>query len=231
MSHIQKNISVFVVMIVISFLALYLSFSATWMGAVGGLIMASGMSLFTLVLGIAVLGIQYYRNQKAYEQKQKADASRQPHQSQSIEFDLSQQQAFDLVMQALNTLDGADIPHTVTGIPSQQQLKIYEADIDKGHIKAGLRAKTIGIQDVIDFSKIEILIESTHDQMTRLKIDSYTTNPLEVYDFGRHIDYVNQIIVFVRQSVATDNLSQHSTDAEDSLYEADNPDDSIEDEQ
>ena len=206
MSRLQKNLSITTVAILASFIALYLMFSSTWMGATGGLLFATVMTIFTLTMALIVLGIQHYRNDLAYSQKQKFDQNQDVHQQQTIEIDLAHDQAFDLAMQALQSLDGQDIPKPLFGIQSQQQLKIHRCDRRSGYIEAGLRAKTLGIPDRLDFSRIEIQLQAIDTHTTRLQIESQPTNPIEVYDMGRHLHYVNQVMIFIRQAVATDHL-------------------------
>jgi len=199
MSRIQKNVSVFAFAIVFTFIAMYLLFSATWAGAAGGLLAASVMSGFTLILGLISLAIQYQRQKTAFASKQKSTDDMDAHQTRSIEIDLAFDDAFDLAMKALHTLDGDAVPVTFTGIASKQTLNIHTKNRDIGRIEAGLRAKTAGIQDFVDFSRIEIQLQRLDDHTTRLQIDSRPTNPLEGFDLGRHTHYVNHLALSIRQ--------------------------------
>lgn len=199
MSQSQKNVGVFTFALIFTFIAMYVMFSATWAGTAGGLLAASVMTGFTLIAGLLTLALQQYRQKAAFASKQKSTDDMASHQSRTIEIDLPFEQAFDSAGEALHNLDGEAIPATFTGIPGKQILKIHKENRDIGRIEAGLRAKTAGIQDFIDFSRIEIQLQRINENTTRLQIDSRPTNPLEGFDLGRHTHYVNQLALSIRQ--------------------------------
>lgn len=61
MSQTRKNFSIFTLAIVLTFILFYLMFSATWVGATGGLLAGSFMAGLTALLGLLSYGIQYQR--------------------------------------------------------------------------------------------------------------------------------------------------------------------------
>lgn len=217
MSNIQKNISVFSFAIIFTFIAMYLMFSATWVGAAGGLLAASFMSGLTLILGLITMAIQHQRNKNAFSNKQKTVDDMEVEQSRTIEIDLPFSMAFDIAIEALETLDGENIPKTLTGIPSKQAVKIHKADSGIGRIEAGLRAKTVGIQDFLDFSRIDIQLQRIDKNTTRLQIESRPSSSLEMYDLGRHTHYVNHLALTIRKVSqdysAEENLGEKSEDS------------------
>ena len=199
MSKTQKHLTVFSIVVVLTFLLMYFQFSYTQIGTTGSLLVASFMAGLTVILGLITYVIQHYRQREAYATKQKSSENMATEQSREIEIDVPFELAFDMVLAALDTLNKQPIPKTLTGIPSKQILKIHQTDRRMGRIKAGLRAKTIGIQDIIDFSRIEIQLQRLDSQSTRIKIDSRPTNPLEMMDLGRHTHYVNHLALYLRK--------------------------------
>lgn len=214
MSAIRKNIAIFAFSLVISMLPIYLLAMNMGWGANYSTLISAGFGAFTLLLGLITYSIQYRRHKAAFEEKQKSPDEISPHQSRIIEIDLPFDQAFDLALDALQTLDAEDIPRARV-VHSKQHLKIHTAERDMGRIKAGLRAKTMGIQDIVDFSRIEIQLQRIDGDTTRLRIDSQPTNPLEAFDMGRHTHYVNHLAVTIRKeshySSATQRLADDST--------------------
>jgi|GEM_PF-3004134 len=198
MSRIQKNATIFSFAIILTFLVMYVLF-INILGVVGALIMASAIAGITLIAGGIAYAIQYYRQERAFAQKQKAVDDRSEQQIRTIEIDLPFVAAFDLALEALETLDDAPIPRTLTGIPSKQRLKIHQANSDMGRLRAGLQAKTFGIQDVFDFSRIEIQLQRMDSTSTRLQIESEPANSLEYFDLGRHMHYVNHLALYIRE--------------------------------
>lgn len=212
MSRIQKNTALFAGAIVLTFIAMYVQLMLVGWGTTASTAIAGGFAAFTLLLGLLVYGIQHQRHKAAFQHKQKATDNTDVKQSRTVEIDLPLSDAFDLALDALHSLDGEYIPKTLLGIRSRQILKIHHTDRDIGHIKAGLRAKTIGIPDIVDFSRIEIHLQRIDDHTTRLRIDSQPTNPLEVYDMARHTHYVNHLAVYLRRE---SDLQRASTRLED----------------
>lgn len=211
MSRLQKNTTFFGIIIIITFMVMYLLF-INILGSIGALMMAGGMAAFTLISGAIIYAVQHYRQQKAFAQKQKDADDRAVHQTRTFEIDLSFDSAFDLALESLETLDDTPIPHTLTGIPSNQRIKIRQADRDIGRINVGLQAKTLGIRDFVDFSRIEIQLQRIDQHSTRLQIDSRPSNPLEQFDLGRHTHYVNHLAVYIRQAAQADAAAKNLLD-------------------
>lgn len=215
MSKVQKNVSIFAFAIVFTFIVMYLMFSAVTASAIGGLLAGSFMAALTLVLGLISFAIAHQRQKNAFAGKQKSSDNMDVHQTRHIEIDLPLELAYDIALESLETLDGDNIPKTTTGIPSKQSLKIHKADSGMGRIEAGLRAKTAGIQDFIDFSRINIQLQRIDSQTTRLEIESRPANPIETHDLGRNTHYVNHLALAIRKAsrdyLAEDNLQDNST--------------------
>ncbi|MEM9953198.1 MAG: hypothetical protein AAF846_16455 [Chloroflexota bacterium] len=199
MSLPRKNIQFILLASGFVFLAIYVLFVYTWVGAIGALVAASAMSAITLFFGFISYSLQYQRTKSALANKQKVSDTMDTHQTRTIEIDISLESAFDLALNALMMLDDENIPHTLTGILSTQRLKIHEQNRAIGRIRAGLRAKTLGIQDVMDFSRVEIQLQQINKTTTRIQIDSRPTSSLETLDLGRHTHYVSQLALQIRQ--------------------------------
>lgn len=221
MSQIQKNISMFALAIMFTFIAVYLMFSATWMGAVGGLVAATALSGFTLIIGLMVLAIQYQRNKAAFADKQKSGDNMAVQQTRSIEIDLPFDLAFEIALEALASLNGEDIPKTLSGIPSKQVLKIKKSNREIGRIEAGLRARTLGITDFMDFSHIDIQLQRLDSTTTRLEIDSRPSNPMEGFDLGRHTHYVNHLALTIRKASREHTAAEHLSDSREDAHHVD----------
>lgn len=219
MSKVRKQFSIFAFSILFTFIVLFLMFTVTTGSASGGLLVASIMASLTLILGTIATAIQHQRHKNAFADKQKTVDDMAVHQSRTVEIDLPFSMAFDVAMEALETLDGEPIPKTRTGLPTKQALKIHKTDSDIGRIEAGLRAKTAGIQDFLDFSRIDIQLQRIDKSTTRLQIESRPTSQLEVYDLGRHTHYVNHLALAIRKasqlSSAEENLQENSENIED----------------
>ncbi len=217
MSRIQRHTTLFAIMVILTFLVMYAQGMLIGGGVAVSTLVAGGFAGITLILGVLALAIQHHRHQAAFQQKQKAGDQTDVHQARTVEIDVVFEMAFDMAMDALQELDGIDIPQSKVFIRSKQRLKIHTEDRDTGRIEAGLRAKTIGIQDVTDFSKVTIQLQRLDTQTTRLHIESKPANPLEVYDMGRHMHYVNQLALTLRkasqQANATSRLGEaHQSD-------------------
>ncbi len=221
MSQTRKNFSIFTLAIVLTFILFYLMFSATWVGATGGLLAGSFMAGLTALLGLVSYGIQYQRQKSALASKHKSVDDNASHQTRTIEIDTPFKQAFTIALDTLKTLDGQDIPKTRTGIPSKQRLKIRTSDAEIGRIEAGLQAKTLGIQDFTDFSTIHIQLQRLDTHTTRLQIDSAPTSSLETLDLGRHTHYVNLLARNIRLASQELLAEAHLTDKAviESIYE------------
>lgn len=199
MSLQRKNVQSIVLASGLTFLAVYVVFALSF-GAIGGLFFATILGLLTLIMSSIMYGIQYGRMKSAMDSKQKAVDDVETHQTRTIEIDLPFAQAFDTALAILHELHDTEMPMTFTGISSKQMLKIEEQNREIGRIRAGLRAKTLGIQDVMTFSKIDIQLQRIDDTTTRLQIESRPTVSWETMDLGRHTHYVNQLAVQIRQS-------------------------------
>lgn len=205
MSQTRKNISMLTIAVILTFTLFYLMFSATWVGATGGIMAATFMAGLTAILGFISYSIQYQRQKSALASKHKSVDNSASYQTRTIEIDSPFEQAFNIALDALETLDGQAIPRTRTGIPIKQTLKIHKADADMGRIEASLQAKTLGIQDFTSFSTIHIQLQRLDPQTTRLQIDSAPTSSLETLDLGRHTHYVNMLARTIR--LASQELS------------------------
>lgn len=182
-----------------------------WMMQLGlGMAISAGVVstfvLVTLLLALATGYIQLERNQAAFNQKQKTGASLATHQTRTIELDIPFEQAFALALDALQNLDEQAIPKSLLFFQSRQKLKVHYRNPEMGRIEAGLRAKTLGIPDIMDFSKINVQLQRLDASTTQVLIESDTTNPLEFVDMARHTHYVNQLAVQMRQAVAAKHL-------------------------
>ena len=213
MSNVQKNVSIFAFAIVFIFIVMYLMFASVTASAIGGLLAGSFMAALTLVMGLISLAIAHQRQKNAFAQKQKSSDNMDVHQTRHIEIDLPLELAYDIALEALESLDGENIPKTVTGIPSKQSLKIHKADSGIGRIEAGLRAKTAGIQDFFDFSRINIQLQRLDNNSTRLEIESRPANPIETYDLGRNTHYVNHLALAIRKASREQAASNNLVDS------------------
>lgn len=209
MSQTRKNIGILTIASILTFILFFWMFSATWVGATGGLLAASFMGTLTLVLGLISYGVQYQRHKAALTSKHKSADTIESHQTRTIEIDLPFDTAFATALDALQTLDAQAIPKTTTGIPSKQSLKIHQANSDIGRIEAGLRAKTFGIQDFYDFSRIQVQLQRLDEQTTGIQIDSAPTSKLETMDLGRNTHYVNSLARTIR--LASQELSAEAS--------------------
>ena len=123
MSQIRNQMGGLVIASILTFIAVFWMFSMTWAGTTAGLLFGGVLASLTLILGMATLGIQYIRQQSMLSSKQKSVDNLSSHQERTIEIDLPFDSAFDLAMEALQTLDNQEIPITVSGLPSKQRLK------------------------------------------------------------------------------------------------------------
>ena len=106
MSQTRKNFSIFTLAIVLTFILFYLMFSATWVGATGGLLAGSFMAGLTALLGLVSYGIQYQRQKSALASKHKSVDDNVNYQTRTIEIDTPFEQAFTIALDTLKTLDG-----------------------------------------------------------------------------------------------------------------------------
>lgn len=200
MRRMQLNLVVFLIALVFTFISQYYLALAVGWGVNASTVIAAGFAGGTLLLGLLSYGIQYQRNKAAFARKQKIADNTDTEQSSTIEIDVPFAQAFDLALDALHSLDGEDIPSRLLLIRSKQTIKIHQMDREIGRIQAGLRARTIGLQDIVDFSRIEIQLQRIDADTTRIRIDSRPTMPLEVYDLARHMHYVNHLALHLREA-------------------------------
>lgn len=222
MSNVQRNIGVFIGTIIATFLMMYLLFSATWIGTAGALAVASFMAALTLILGLISTGVMYQRSKAALKSKQKTSDQMATHQTRTIEIDGSLDLAFDMALSALNTLDDVTIPKTRSGLPTKQAIKIHKSDSKIGRIEAGVQAKTFGVRDRVDFSRIEIQLQRIDANTTRILIDSKPTSSLEMFDLGRHTHYVNHLALEIRQMAHAQAAISQLSDATIEIQSDDN---------
>lgn len=205
-------VSLFFLWIVLSLgIALHTSLmlTALW-GSFTGLLVASGYVS------------RAYLQQRAFEGKKQTGANADSHQQRTIEIDLPFEAAFDLTLEALKTLDNQAIPMPESAVfrlrnwlPRQQRLHLEKTDQTMGTIRAGLRAKQLGILDVIDFSKLDIQLQRLDAQTTRIHIESQPASVFDAYDMGKNLHYVNHVALYLRRE------SQHLHTAATRLGNAD----------
>lgn len=163
------------------------------------------LSSALLVIGFAA---REAAQRRALSGKKQANDNLEAQQQRTLEIDLPYDAAFDLALEALQTLDGQPVPlpHEPL-VPRTQTLRIYEQDREIGSIRAGLHTQIVGITDPIDFSRLEIRLQKLSPHTTRLRISS-KGNALagEFYDFGKNLHYVKQVALHLRrESAAAEN--------------------------
>jgi len=201
MTRLRNNITFFVLMLIFGFLAWYAQLMWIGFGTTISLSVATGVTVATLLLGLLAYAFQSYRHQNALTHKQKQSEQSSADETRIIEIDLPFEHAYNVAMNILQQLDSQKIPQANL-FQSNQVLKIHKQDKHMGRIEAGLRAKTIGIRDVTDFTRITMQLQRLSDNVTRIQIEANTTNPLEAFDMGRHTHYVNFLAKGIRQASA-----------------------------
>jgi len=199
-----------------------------------GLLAAALMGLFTAALATASYRYRGYLQRKAFTGKKQADESLSSRQERSIEIDVPYDAAFDLALDALQTLHKQDIPQPdddsllmrmETWVPRKQLLRIYKQNREAGTIHAGLRSKVFGLDNVVDFSRLDLQLEKLDSATTRIIISSKPATLSEYYDLGKNLHYVNSLAKYMRfhsqQMSAEERLSLSQAKSEDSYLTQD----------
>jgi hypothetical protein len=191
------------------------------------------MGLLTAVMGMASYRYRGYLQRKAFTGKKQADESLSSQQERSIEIDLPYHLAFDLAHEALQTLHRQDVPQPdadnlllrmETWVPRKQLLRIHKEDREAGIIQAGLRSKVFGLDNVLDFSQIDMELEQIDPTTTRIVIASKPAQLNEYFDLGKNLHYVNSLARYIRRESHQMNAEARlldSADERDELSDAD----------
>lgn len=198
-----KYISTFTIII---FVLTFLQFYTLQASLPISLLSASVMAVFTAILASLSYAYRAYLQSRAFSGKKQASQSIENHQQRTVEIDLPMEQAFELALDALKTLDDQHLPipddmliKLENLLPRKQFLKIREVDPDQGVIRAGLRGRVLGIPDFGDFSRIEILFQKVDSHTTQICIESKANSIFDMYDLGKNLHYVNQIALYLRR--------------------------------
>lgn len=191
------------------------------------------MGLLSASLGTASFRYRRHLQRKAFTGKKQADESLSSKQVRSIEIDLPYDLAFDLALEAVKTLHKQDVPQPEadslllrmeTWVPRKQLLRIHKEDRQAGTIHAGLRSKVFGLDNVLDFSRIDLAFEEIDSKTTRIVIGSKPAQLNEYYDLGKNLHYVNTLARYIRRESLVRNAESRLVDSaeEDSqMYEED----------
>lgn len=172
-----------------------------------GLAVAGLMGLLTAALATASYRYRGHLQRKAFTGKKQADESLSSRQERSIEIDMPYGAAFDLALEAVQTLHKQAVPQPEddsllmrleTWVPRKQLLRIHEQDREAGTIHAGLRSKVFGLDNVMDFSRIDLQLEEVDSATTRIIISSKPAMLGEYYDLGKNLHYVNLLAKYMR---------------------------------
>ncbi|MBZ0285498.1 MAG: hypothetical protein K8L97_32510 [Anaerolineae bacterium] len=157
-----------------------------------------------------------YLQQRTMLDKKQADDSLDSRQQRTVEIDLPFNAAFDLTLDALETLDGQNVPvpddpllRLESLLAKKQYLRLYETDREMGSIRAGLYIKTLGIPDPVDFSRIEIRLQRLDADTTLIRIDSKGNALFENYDLGKNLHYVKLLAQYLRRESHVINAESH----------------------
>ncbi|MCA9915319.1 MAG: hypothetical protein KC496_18325 [Anaerolineae bacterium] len=199
-----------------------------------GLAAAGLMGLFTAALATASYRYRGYLQRKAFTGKKQADESLSSRQERSIEIDLPVDAAFDLALDALQTLHRQDVPQPEDDsllmrlenwVPRKQFLRIHKQNRAAGIIHAGLRSKVFGLDNVADFSRIDLQLEEVDSVTTRIVISSKPAMLSEYYDLGKNLHYVNSLAKYIRfhshQINAEERLSLSDAETDEAFIAAD----------
>jgi hypothetical protein len=158
--------------------------------------------------GLAWLGM-YYRERlqrRAFQGKKQASDDAESHQQRMIEVDLPLEEAYDLALDGLQALDGQPVPvpddpllRMESLVPRTQKLRLIRSNREMGDIDAALRLRTLGLSDVIDFSRITIRLQRVDTHTTRVQIESQPASILTEYDLGKNMHYVNHLALHLRR--------------------------------
>lgn len=179
--------------------------------------------LTTLLLTLGFLGLNslflvitfIYRSnlqKRAFAGKKQAGTDTSSHQKRTVEIDLLFDEAYDLALDALQSLDDKHMPVADDplikvenlGIQRKQRVVIKEDDREMGVIKARFHAGIFGRKDPIAFSKTEIRLQRIDTQTTRISIESQPNGIVDEFDMGKNLHYVNHMALYLRSQ------SQHT---------------------
>ena len=169
-------------------------------------------------------------HRRAFDQKQKVQADYSVHQERTIEIDLPYQAAFDLCLEALETLDNQAIMLPKDPVVkwlhitrTKQSLVFRKTDRAQGYIEGGLRTRTFGFRDFSDFLRISMRLESLDSETIRIHIDSRPPSRFVLYDLGMSLHIVNHLALYLRQQSIEHTAQLRSTQAESKIYIVDLP--------
>ncbi|MCS6836675.1 MAG: hypothetical protein NZ750_11755 [Anaerolineae bacterium] len=104
--------------------------------------------------------------QRAFQGKKQASDDTDSHQQRVIEVDLPLEEAYDLALEGLQALDGQPAPvpddpllRLETLVPRTQTLRLLRTNREMGDIEAALRLRTLGMSDLVDFSRISVRLQ------------------------------------------------------------------------
>lgn len=188
------------------------------------LLLPLGMAFISLAMLVGGFAAREAAQRRALSGKKQAHDSLEAQQQRTVEIDLPYDAAFDLALEALQTLHGQPVPLPRQPlVPRTQALRIYEQDREIGSIHAGLHTQIVGITDPIDFSRLDIRLQQLSPTITRLRVSS-KGNALagEFYDYGKNLHYVKQIALHLRrQTAAAENELLTDDDADTSQQSPD----------
>lgn len=178
------------------------------------------MGAMSLALTMLSHGYKSLLQKRSFNDKKQANQSIDSHQTRTIEIDLPMNQAFDLALDALQTLDKQSVPiaddllvKLENILPRKQFLNMRHTSRETGHIEAGLKARVMGIPEIFDFSRIHIRLEELNATTTRIYIDSKANRMLDMYDLGKNLHYVNQIALYLRRESQQSRAESRLKDA------------------
>lgn len=164
------------------------------------------MGLMTAGLSRVSYAYQAFLQRRSFSGKKQADQSIESHQQRMVEIDMPMDEAFNLVMDALKSLDNQRVPipddvfvKLEMWLPRKQTLTIRESDQEQGIICAGLKASILGIPEFHDFSRITIRLDQLDTHMTQIHIESKPNIAFDIYDLGKNLHYVNMIALYLRR--------------------------------
>ncbi|MGB1285640.1 MAG: hypothetical protein ACPG7F_03815 [Aggregatilineales bacterium] len=188
------------------------------------IVVFTGMLLATIALSAASYGFAEFQQRRAFSGKKMAADTTQAHQQRTIEIDLPMGIAFDLALEALQTLDNQKVPMPDTSVtkhlPRKQRLALKETDREMGIIRAGLRLKLPGITDPMAFSQLAIHLQHIDAHSSRIRIESKATSFVDDYDMGKNLHYVNELARYIRRESQQHNAALRlQSDADDAVMD------------
>lgn len=182
----------------------------------------AGFLLFNLLMVAISYSVRLFTQRQALaRKKQRGDDSGDSHQQRTVEIDLPFDAAYDLALEALATLDGQDVPlpDTPMGrlealVPRRQALRVYETDRAMGTLRAVLRARTFGIPDVVDFTRLDVQLQRVDDATTRVRIESRANRLVDDYDSGKNLHYVRLLATHLRRATGQDAAGEQEEGVE-----------------